>query len=130
VQLELKNLSVLTKEFHEGYYYNEDSVREAIQNKTVFNIIDHKSSFKADLLILKNQPYRQTEFGRRRQIEFQSMKIFVVSAEDLLLSKIIWIQELQSNMQMEDIKVLGELNGFDWNYVHYWIKTLNLNTLA
>ena len=81
----------------------------------MFNIIEDKSSYKADFVILKNEPYRQTEFERRKQIDFLNMKLFVVSSEDLLLSKLIWIQQLQNNIQIEDIRLLRELTTLDWN---------------
>src|SRR5882757_11149317 len=84
-------------------------LNEAIRNKSLFNIIDYKSNYKADFVILKDEPYRQEEFRRRRQIEFLDMKIYLVSPEDLLLSKIIWIQELQSSLQAEDIKTLSQV---------------------
>ena len=61
-------------------------------------------------------------------ISIIGINIFIVSAEDLLLSKIIWIQELQSHIQMDDIKNLSEIENLDWNYLNIWIKKLNLNT--
>ena len=113
-----------------GYYCDEDSISEAIRNKSLFNIIDYKSNYKADFVILKDEPYRQEEFRRRRQIEFLDMKIYLVSPEDLLLSKIIWIQELQSSLQAEDIKTLSQVSHLDWNYIHQWIHILKLNTFG
>jgi hypothetical protein len=35
------------------------------------------------------------------------MKICIVTAKDLILSKIIWIQELQIGIQKEDIRTLA-----------------------
>ncbi len=126
--LEVKDVPVLINTFKEGYYCDEDAIRDAIRNKGMFNIIEHKSSYKADFVILKNEPYRQAEFERRKEIDFLNMKVCIVSPEDLLLSKIIWIQELQSNIQMDDIKALKEMQGLDWNYIQYWIEALKLNT--
>src|SRR5689334_22869772 len=68
---------LLSANFRDGYYCDEDSIKEAITNKGLFNIIDHKSNYKADFVILKDEPYRQEEFGRRRQIDFLDMKINV-----------------------------------------------------
>jgi hypothetical protein len=34
----------------------------------------------------------------------------------LLLSKLLWIQTIQSNIQMEDIKLLAEVKDLDWTY--------------
>ncbi|MFI5187743.1 MAG: hypothetical protein ACHQF0_13510 [Chitinophagales bacterium] len=130
VHLQLKDIPILMREFKTGYYCDENSVTEAINNRGMFNIIENKSSYKADFVILKSEPYRQTEFERRRQIDFQDMKIFVASPEDILLSKIIWIQQLQSNIQMEDIRVLQEFSALDWIYIQHWIKALNLNTFG
>jgi hypothetical protein len=72
----------------------------------MFNIID-ASGFKADFIILKDTKYRQTELKRRKTVDFSGLPIQIVSAEDLLLSKLIWIQEVQSSLQIEDIKNLS-----------------------
>ena len=40
----------------------------------MFNIIDHKSSYKADFMILKDEPFR-----RRNEIKFLDMTISIVS---------------------------------------------------
>jgi hypothetical protein len=62
----------------------------------MFNIIDHASGFKADFVVLKNEAFRQEEFNRRRKVDFFDKTIYVVSPEDLLISKLIWIQDFQS----------------------------------
>jgi hypothetical protein len=128
VYLKQEDALLLSDHFKEGYYCDDDSIREAITQKGMFNIIDHKSNYKADFIILKDDPYRKAEFERRRQIDFLDMKIFFVSAEDLLLSKLIWIQELQSSVQAEDIRLLAELKELNWEYIKEWTSRLKLNT--
>lgn len=128
VHLGQKDVAPLMEQFKDGYYCDENTVREAILSKGMFNIIDHKSSYKADFMILKNDPYRQTEFNRRNKVDFLDMSIYIVSPEDLLISKLIWIQHIQSGLQIEDIKALVELPGMDWVYIRQWIITLKLNT--
>ena len=54
--------------------------------------------------------------------------IYVVSPEDLLISKLIWIQDLQSAVQIEDIKNLVVIDNLDWDYISKWIKHLKLRT--
>jgi hypothetical protein len=128
VHLRPENVPMLMEQFKDGYYCSEEAVQDALSRKTMFNIIDHKSGYKADFVILKDEPYRQEEFSRRKQIDFLDMKIYIVSVEDLLLSKIIWIQEIQSGVQMEDIKALTALPEIDRGYVRQWVNTLKLNT--
>jgi len=91
VHLNPSHAMLLADHFKEGYYCDADSIRDAIKNKGLFNIIDHKSNYKADFIILREEPFRQEEFNRRRQIDFLDMKVYFVSPEDLLLSKLIWI---------------------------------------
>jgi hypothetical protein len=128
VHLKSKDTKPLIEYFKEGYYCDANAVKEAVQNHSMFNIIDHSSGFKADFVILKNEPFRQTEFGRKRAIDFYGMPVYIVSPEDLLLSKLIWIQDFQSNIQMEDIKNLAALRNLDLSYIHSWIHSLKLNT--
>jgi hypothetical protein len=61
-------------------------------------------------------------------IEYLDKKIFVVSAEDLLLSKLIWIQDYQSAVQMEDIKSILASGNLDLDYIRQWVTKLNLKT--
>jgi len=128
VHLQVQHIDKITEYFKKGYYCDESSIREAVKTKGMFNIIDHTSGFKADFVVLKNNAFRQAEFNRRQQIEFEEMAICIVTAEDLLLSKLIWIQELQSNIQIQDIKNLLELETLDREYIRLWLKKLNLNT--
>jgi hypothetical protein len=128
VHLQQKNLDKLVKFFDQGYYCDADAVKDAVNNHGMFNIIDYASGFKADFMILKNEPYRQTEFSRRKLISFFEIPVYIVSPEDLLLSKLIWIQQLQSNLQMDDIKNLSEIDILDWEYINGWVENLELNT--
>lgn len=128
VHLKPGDVKDLTEYFKEGYYCDEDAIRDAILNKSMFNIIDHKSGYKADFIILKNEPYRITEFERRTLIDFLELKIYVVSPEDLLVSKIIWVQQIQSSLQFEDIRLLSTINNLNWQYINDWIDKLKLNT--
>ncbi|MEJ7676924.1 MAG: hypothetical protein WKG06_03415 [Segetibacter sp.] len=130
IHLQTKDINALADYFREGYYCDIDAIKEAVKNRSMFNIIDHASGFKADFVILKNEPFRQTEFDRRAEVDFFGIPVYIVTAEDLLLSKLIWIQEIQSNIQMEDIKNLTTVKSLDWGYINNWIKNLKLNTFG
>jgi len=128
VHLKPTDIPFMINFFKEGYYYDEQSMIDATKHNGMFNIIDHKSNYKADFVILKDEPFRQMEFKRRRKIDFLDGEVYVVSAEDLFLSKLIWIQELQSPLQIEDLKLLWKINDLDREYIRNWINTLKLNT--
>jgi hypothetical protein len=128
VNLRPDDTLLLANYFKDGYYCDEEAIMDAIKNKGMFNIIDHKSNYKADFMILKDEPFRRTEFDRRKQLDFMGMKIYFVSPEDLLLSKLIWIRQLQSQIQIEDIRQLSTISNLDWRYIRSWVDELKLNT--
>ena len=130
IHLTQQNIDLFVEKFRIGYYCDRDQVFDALKNPTygMFNIIDYSSGYKADFVILKNTPFRQEEFSRRMQMEFYGKTIYVVSPEDLLLSKLIWIQDYQSALQMEDIKNLAEIKTLNKEYILQWVGILGLNT--
>jgi hypothetical protein len=128
VYLRPQDIERFVENFKEGYYCDKDDIEDAVQKRRMFNIIDHATGFKADFVVLKSDPFRQNEFSRRIPMEFFGKTIYVVSPEDLIISKLIWIQELQSAVQMADIKNLAISDNLDWEYINLWIGKLNLNT--
>ncbi|WP_205514674.1 DUF6036 family nucleotidyltransferase [Longitalea arenae] len=128
IHLETKNIDRFIQQFKEGYYCDKDAIQDAVKRRSMFNIIDHASGFKADFVVLKDEAFRQEEFSRRRKVDFFDKTIYVVSPEDLLISKLIWIQDFQSAQQMEDIKNLAAIEQLDWSYITSWIKKLNLKS--
>jgi len=116
------------EKFGTGYYCDEAAIKDAILHKTMFNIIDHGSEYKADFILLKEDDYGIEAFNRRNEIEYFGKTFFLITAEDLLIAKVIWIQNYQSAVQMEDIKKLSQLDTLDWGYINTWTNKLKLNT--
>ena len=127
VHLQPKDVDDFVNYFTGAYYCSKEAVIDAIQRQSMFNVLDHASGFKADFVIRKNSEYRLAEFERKQITDFYGLKVYVVSEEDLLVSKLIWIQQLQSAVQMEDIKNLSLIPDLQWDYIDFWIKKLNLN---
>ena len=128
IQLLQKDIDDFVENFGSGYYCDRDAIADAVRHHSLFNIIDHESGFKADFVILSNDDFRQEEFNRRVKLDYFGKDIYVVSAEDLLISKIIWIQEIQSAIQAEDIRNIGAIKTLDWAYINHWISLMKLNT--
>ena len=129
VHLETKNVDLFVSSFKDGFYCDKDVIEEAIVGPVkMFNIIDHSSGYKADFVVLKDDAFRQEEFKRRLKVIYYGKTVYAVSPEDLLLSKLIWIQDFQSPLQMEDIRNLSAINDLDWDYISKWIQQLKLRT--
>lgn len=130
IYLRPDDIDEFVSNFRDGYYCDKESIQEAVKMKSMFNIIDHASGFKADFVVLKNEEFRQHEFSRRIRMDYFGTPVYAVTPEDLLLSKIIWIQDYQSPVQKEDIRNLAEREEMDWAYVKDWIAKLKLNTFG
>ena len=51
-----------------------------------------------------------------------------MSKEDLMISKLDWARDSQSEMHLRDVKNLAA-TGYDTEYVEYWTNTLGLSNL-
>ncbi len=128
IELHEENLSAFLSIFGDNYYLNKDTVREETKRLGMFNVIDHKTGFKVDFIIRKNTEYRKFEFQRRLKTKVADFDVWIVSPEDLTISKIEWIQQLQSEKQINDIENLLAKPEIDKNYIKEWCNKLNLKT--
>lgn len=115
----------------EGYYVSPDAARDAFRQRTMFNVIDIGAGWKADLIIRKNRPFSSEEFRRRMQIETMGRMLWVVSAEDAILSKLEWAQGRQSEVQRGDALAVAvaHLGQLDLQYLAKWAKELDVEDL-
>ncbi|MEI6048015.1 MAG: hypothetical protein WCS03_03885 [Bacteroidota bacterium] len=128
IELNEEDLIGFFEIFNDNYYINRKTVKEEIQQHGMFNVIDLKTGFKVDFILKKETEYRNNEFSRRRREPIADFDVWIVSPEDLIISKIDWIQEYQSDKQISDIRNLMAMADLDMGYIIYWCKKLNLNT--
>ena len=111
--------------FKEDYYINLNAIKAAIKEERSFNIIHNGEIVKVDFIIRKNSEYRKKEFERRIKIKLEDFEIFIVSIEDLIISKVIWALDSDSDMQNRDIKTLLS-EKVDLEYIEKWAEKLNI----
>lgn len=116
--------------FQGVYYLDKGTLSEAIEHEGMFNIVHQGTVIKIDFILRKDTPYRREEFRRKRQIEFDDVKIWIVSPEDLVISKLFWAQDSLSERQLSDIKnILSTSIGLDEEYIQKWVSGLGLNSI-
>jgi hypothetical protein len=122
------NVARLVKELSPDYYIDADAVKKALKYESMFNILHLGSVIKVDCIIRKSSEYRQVEFNRRKKIMIGDVSTFIVSMEDLILSKLYWARESHSEMQMKDVKNLLR-SGYDVEYLEKWAGILGVTAL-
>lgn len=109
-------------------YYNYYAVKEEIKKRGFFKIIDNLTGFKIDFIVRKNTEYFYHAFNRRIINNDFDIELWIITIEDLIIAKLIWIQDLQSDIQMNDIKNLLRSSKLDMEYLNQWTRALKLNT--
>ncbi len=116
--------------FRDDFYVDRDAVQGAVKSKGMFNLIHTASVIKVDMVVRKDTEYRRTEFARKRAVSVEGHEFFIVAAEDLVLSKLVWAKESRSEVQLRDARnVLGSQQGLDREYLTYWADRLGVAEL-
>jgi len=114
--------------FEAEYYLSKESMRESVAHESVFNLIHHESVIKVDFIVRKQNEYRRVEFERRQKVSILDFTTYIVSKEDLIISKLWWAKDSHSEIQLGDVKNLLAI-GYDREYVERWTHELGLNNL-
>lgn len=130
VQLNASDGRKLHQAFSSDFHIEESSIQQAIQQGSMFNAIHLTWLMKVDFIVQKDSEYRKMEFERRRSMDLDGSKVFVVSPEDLILSKLEWSKSTGSEMQKRDIQsLLSAIPGLDYNYLNKWALALGVSQL-
>ena len=90
VALDERHLAALVAAFEPDFYIDADAARNAVLTERMFNLMHLESGVKVDLIVRKSAEFRQAEFARRKPIEIANVRTWIVSCEDLILSKLVW----------------------------------------
>jgi hypothetical protein len=106
IKIAADQVDIVMRLFKDHYYVDRVAITKAIAQRSLFNIIHNETIIKLDCIVLKDDQYRQEAFSRRRRIIFEDFQTWIISLEDLILSKLYWARDSRSEMQFRDIKNL------------------------
>lgn len=123
IQLKYENITELKNallNFRKRGYIDDEAVKEAIRNKGEFNFIDIESGVKIDFWILKeSDPVILEQLKRRVAKKIFKERVYFISPEDLILSKLVWYEKSFSTRHLEDIELVFKISSkkLDKNYL-------------
>lgn len=113
------------------YYVSAAAAENALQHNSMFNVVDIQTGWKADIIIRKPRPFSEEEFCRRRSVEMMGQKVWVLSPEDAIISKLEWSKDRESQRQLQDAVGVAfvQWDRLDLAYLQRWAKQLHIEEL-
>ncbi len=111
----------------QDFYADQDMAVDAFKHRSMFNIIDLNSGWKADIIFLKDDEFSQVEFSRRQSANLLGSTVQIISPEDSILSKLDWSKKGESDRQFRDALGVAIVQGknLDMNYHYCPVKQEN-----
>ena len=136
VDLRAASVDGLIARLGSGFYADADAITDAVHRRSSCNIIHLGSGIKVDLFVLPDNDFAREEMRRRVRTQVTQDPVqhaMLASAEDVVLSKLIWYEKSDrvSNLQWRDVVGVLKLRGesLDRNYMVRWARELGLSEL-
>jgi hypothetical protein len=113
-----------------GFYVDRDAAEDALRERTQFNAIGPDAT-KVDFIIRRDRPFSITEFDRRERVELLGSTGFIATVEDVILAKLEWARETDSERQLRDVAGMLAVAGdtVDEAYLTTWADRLGVATI-
>ncbi len=128
VSLAEEDVDGIVAAFSPDFYIDADDARAAILTQRLFNLMHNATGIKVDLIVRKSAEYRKVEFARRQPVAISGVKTWIVSREDLILSKLVCAEDTKSELQRRDVKNLLD-ETMDREYLRHWADRLGVTNI-
>lgn len=134
---DIKDIQVtpLVEKLKDEFMIDQNMIEDAIKRRSCFNVIHLDTMFKVDIFILKNNPFDNNAFNRRKPELILEPNLFVnvASPEDIIINKLLWFRDggEVSERQLSDAKGILKVQGesLDYQYLDYWAEVLKVSDL-
>lgn len=132
IVVELKDADIdrFVSLFEKDFYVDKKMIRDEVSLQGMFNLIHNQYVIKIDFIVRKDTEFQNISFSRRKKVSIEKNLMWFISAEDLILAKLLWAKDSHSEMQFKDIKnLIMTVNNLDSRYIERWISKLNLGKI-
>lgn len=125
----LKKLSGFLPTLGTAYVFSKIAFTATSAPRMV-NVYHRKTGVKIDFWVTEANKFKH-EFARRRKTKFDSQSIAIVSAEDLILTKLLWCKEIRSERHLSDCAGIWDVQKgrLDETYLRRRARELSITKL-
>jgi hypothetical protein len=134
--MRIEHIPALVAALSKEFYADEEMMKDAINHRSGFNLIHYETAFKVDIFIRKLRSFDQMQLARRKKSIIATdpeESIYVVSPEDIVLSKLEWYRmggEVSDRQWGDILGVLKTRRGeLDLEYLREWARELKVSDL-
>jgi hypothetical protein len=136
VQIEQAHIESLASLTSGAFYMDVNEARGAVRRGRAFNLIHLATAYKIDLFPLGQDPFNASEMARAQVQDWSvpgadPIRLPVASAEDTILSKLVWYRQggMVSDRQWNDILGVAGRATLDRVYMRDWAQKLGIKDL-
>ena len=130
VELKEADINKFVGLFKDDFYLDKETIREEVTQEGIFNLIHNQYVIKIDFIVRKETEFQNISFSRRRKVLIENNIMWFISAEDLILAKLLWAKNTHSEMQLKDVKnLMTTVSNLGLNYIENWISKLGLDNI-
>jgi predicted nucleotidyltransferase len=112
------------------FYVDADTARDALDRRTMFNVIEMATAWKVDLVIRRARSFSIEELARRQRVTMLGVEVATATAEDTIIAKLEWAKAGNSDRQLDDVAGILRVRGSDIDrpYIDGWVSALQLES--
>jgi hypothetical protein len=136
-ELKPQHVPSLVRMLESSYYIDPDTILEAIQGHSSFNLVHLDTMIKVDVFVIGDDPYPKQALRRRRkdtlEEDRQGSEFYLASPEDIVLFKLDWYRKGGQVSERQWGDIVGVLKvqdkSLDREYLRHWASDLKLTDL-
>lgn len=133
--LDLAHVDPMAEALRPGYYLDDGAMREAVRDRSSFNLIHLETIVKIDVFLPKDRDYDRAAMSRATPdtLGEDAPSFRIASPEDIILSKLEWYRAGGgvSKRQWRDVMGVIAVQGdrLDKQYLRKWAVSLGIDDL-
>ncbi|MHC4070551.1 MAG: nucleotidyl transferase AbiEii/AbiGii toxin family protein, partial [Planctomycetota bacterium] len=130
IELEQGDVEAFIGLFESDFYLSREVIKNEVSRRGMFNLIHNRHVIKIDFIVKKSSAYQQSAFSRKKEVIIEQSPMWFVTAEDLVVSKLLWAKDSHSEIQLKDVaNLMQTVDNLDLKYVNGWVRELRLEQI-